>query len=82
MGVKLLEAKGQEDGREEGKGQDNSGSQNSPVRWVRGKRGATHSGSQKEFRVAGEESKDGRESYQGRCIMQGHTPCKEDWTLL
>lgn len=82
MGVKLLEGKGQGDGRKEGKGQDNSGSQNSPVQWLKGKRGVTHSGSQKEFRMAGEESKDGRESCQGRCIMQGHTLCKEDWTLL
>ena len=78
MGVKLLEGKGQGDGREDGKGQGNSGSQNSPVRWLRGKRGVTHSGSQKEFRMAGEEPKDGRESCQGGCIMQGHTSCK-DW---
>ena len=61
MGVKLLEGKGQGDDGEEGKGQGNSGSQNSPVRWLRGKRGVTHSGSQKEFRMAGEESQDGRE---------------------
>lgn len=81
MGVKLLEGKGQGDDGEEGKGQGNSGSQNSPVRWLRGKRGVTHSGTQKEFRMVGEESKDGRESCQGGRIMQGHTSCK-DWTLL